>query len=198
MKRFIIAFVLLVFIVTPVFAGKYHDHDHGDRHISISNLKEWHINDVDFEIDDGSIYISHEDPLYESVEINEKYELFVNDEKVELNKEQQELVTAYYELTTAIVHRAKEVGWEGVKIGLEGAQLALKAVGGVVKMIFTSYDEDDLEKYMDREAEQLEDRAELLEEKAEDIEKWAEDLEIVAEQMEEVIPEIEELGWFYQ
>ncbi len=198
MRKVVIAIVLFAFMVSPVIAGKYHDDDHGDRHISISSLKEWHINDVDFEIDDGSLYISNEDPLYESIEINEKYELFVNDERVELDKEQQELVTAYYDLTMAIVHRAKEVGWEGVKIGLEGAQLALKAVGGVVKMLFTSYDEDDLEREMDREAEKIENKAERLEEKAEDIERWAEDLEIVAEQMVEFIPEIEELGWFYQ
>jgi len=200
MKNIIIALVLLIFFVSPVFARADHDHkdDQGERHISISSLKEWHINDVDFEIDDGSIYISHDDPLYESVEINEKYELFVNDEKVELDAEQQELVTAYYDLTMSIVYRAKDIGWEGVKIGLAGAHLALKAVGGVVKMVLTSYDEDDFENYMDQEAEKLEDRAEVLEKKAEDIEKWAEDLDLVAEQMNEMIPEVEKLGWFYQ
>lgn len=202
MKNILLTIVLLFIIASPILAGQKYNKDHdfnpGDRHISISSLKEWHINDVDFEIEDGSIYISHDDPLYESVEINEKYELFVNDEKIELDAEQQELVTAYFDLTMSIVYRAKEVGWEGVKIGLAGANLALKAVGGVVKMVFTSYDEDDFERYIDNEAEELENRAEVLEKKAEDIEKWAEYLDLVAEQMNETIPEIEKLGWFYQ
>ena len=197
MKNVVIALMLLIFIASPTIA-RDHDDDCGGRNISISSLKEWHINDIDFEIDDGSIYVSHDDPLFESVEINEEYELFVNDERVELNAEQQELVTAYYELTFAIIGRAKEIGWEGVKIGLSGAKLALKAVGGVVKMFLTSYDEDDLERDMDREADKLEARAERLEKKADQIEEWAEDLEMVAEQMVETIPEIEKLGWFYE
>jgi chaperonin cofactor prefoldin len=81
---------------------------------------------------------------------------------------------------------------------MEGAKLGLKAVGGVFKMMLTSYDGDDLDRDMEWEAEKLEKKAKRLEEKAEDIEELAEDLERIVEEMNETIPEIGELDWFYR
>ena len=132
------------------------------------------------------------------MEITEDGELYINDGSVKLDREQQRLVVTYYDLTTDIVRQAKSLGHEGARVGIEGAKLGLKAVGGVFKMMFTSYDGDDLEQDMEWEAERLEKKAERLEEKAEDIEELAEDLERIVEGMNETIPALRELGWFYR
>jgi hypothetical protein len=188
---FVPVLALLVLLVSPVNAD-----GHRDCKFSVRGLNKWHMDGVQYEIDNGSIFISHRGLRHDRVEITEKGQLYINDELIKLGREQQGLVATYYDLTTDIVSRAKNVGQEGARVGMEGAKLALKAVGGVLKMAFTSYDGDDLEQDVEWEAEKLERRAERLEEKAEDIEEVAEDLERVAEEMNETIPELRELGWF--
>ena len=182
---------LLVLLVSPVNAD-----GHQDCGFSVWGLNKWHMDGVKYEIDGGSIFISHHGLPHDTVEFTEEGQLYVNDELIKLDRAQQRLVATYYDLTTDIVSRAKNVGQEGARVGMEGAKLALKVVGGVVKMAFTSYDGDDLEQDVEWEAERLERRAERLEEKAEDLEELAEDLERVAEEMNETIPELWELGWF--
>ena len=54
------------------------------------------------------------------------------------------------------------IGIEGGKIGLAGAGLGLKAVAGVFKLLTPGYDEDDLERDMEHEAEKLEKKAEKI------------------------------------
>ena len=184
---------LLVLLVSSMSAD-----GHQDCGFSVWGLNKWHMDGVKYEIDGGSIFISHRGLRHDRVEITEEGQLYINDELVKLDKEQQGLIATYYDLTTDIVSQAKNVGQEGAKVGMEGAKLALKAVGGVFKMAFTSYDGDDLEQDVEWEAERLERRAERLEEKAEDIEELAEDLERIAEEMNETIPELRELGWFHR
>ena len=130
------------------------------------------------------------------MEITEEYELFVNDRQVKLDADQQKLVEEFHVLAIDIVDHGKNLGWEGAKIGVSGAKLGMKAIGRVFKMLFTSYDEDDFERDMERDAEALEARAEKLESKAEIIEKMADDLEYVTEEMFDSIPELSELEWF--
>ena len=182
---------LLVLLVSPVSAD-----GHQDCEFSVRGLNKWHMDGVKYEIDDGSIFISHRGLRHDRVEFTEEGRLYINDESVKLDREQQGLVATYYDLTTDIVSQAKNVGKEGARVGIEGAKLALKVVGGVFKMAFTSYDGDDLEQDVEWEAEKLERRAERLEEKAEDIEELAEDLERIVEEMNETIPELRKLGWF--
>jgi hypothetical protein len=162
------------------------------------DMNKWHMDGVKYEIEDGSIFISHDDLRHDRIEITRDGELYINDGFVKLDRKQQRLVEAYYDLTTEIVSQAKSLGHEGARVGIEGAKLGLKAVGGVFKMMFTSYDGDDLEKDMEWEAERLERKAEHLEEKADDIEELADELEWTVEKMRETIPELSELDWFYR
>ena len=184
---------LLALLVSPVSAD-----GHQDCQFSVMDLNKWHMDGVKYEIEDGSIFISHHGLRHDRVEITEDGELYINDGSVKLDREQQRLVATYYDLTMDIVSQAKSLGHEGARVGIEGAKLGLKAVGGVFKMMFTSYDGDDLDQDMEWEAEKLERRAERLEEKAEDIEALTEDLERTVEGMDETIPELSELGWFYR
>ena len=91
---------------------------------------------------------------------------------------------------------AHEIGWEGLRIGAAGLKIAMKAIGGVFKLVFTSYDSDDLERDLEREAAKLEARAEQLEEEAEVLEDMANALERQAEKLARDIPELGDLGWF--
>ena len=142
---------LLVLSASPVSADRHQGHQ-----FSVRCLNKWHMDGVKYEIDDGSIFISHHGRRHDRVEFTEEGQLYINDDLVKLDSEQQGLVATYYDLTTDIVSRAKNVGQEGARVGIEGAKLALKVVGGVFKMAFTSYDGDDLEQDVEWEAEKLE------------------------------------------
>jgi hypothetical protein len=182
---------LSALLVSPVSA-----HGHKDCPFYMTGLNKWHIDGVKYEIEGGSIFISHHGKYHDRVEITENGELYINDGFVQLDSAQQRLVASYYDLTMDIVSQAKSLGHEGAKVGIEGAKLGLKAAGGVFKMMFTSYDGDDFDEDMEWVAERLERKAERLEEKAEEIEELAEELEWTVEEMDETIPELGELDWF--
>lgn len=191
MKVIAVSAVALLLIVGLPVTSDSKSHVHG-----VSVHHEGHLNNVSIDIDDGTIILTHEDRRRESVEITEDYELYVNDERVVLDENQQALVADYYELGMEIVDYAKGIGLEGARIGLSGAKLGLKAVGNVFKLVFTSYDTDDFEREMEREAARLEARAEVLEEHAEVIEDMVEELEEIADEMNREIPELDDLDWF--
>lgn len=187
----IIGIVLLasLFILgSTALAGKHH------RSLSLFDGNIYCSDDINIDIDGGSVIITHEDEDDE-IEITKKYELYINGELIRTNERQRELLEEYHTLVFDIKDYAIEIGKEGARIGIEGAKIGLKAVGGVIKMIFTDYDEDDLDRDMDRAAEKIEYKAELLEDKAEKIEDMADDLDDMFYDLEEEIPAIAELEW---
>ncbi len=163
---------------------------------SVRNKHVACLKDVEVDIDDGSIIFTEKDNDHERVEITEEYELYVNGRLVEVNEKQQRLIEAYYDLYMDIIRQAKKIGYEGAKIGAKGAKLGLKAVAGVLRLLGSDYDSDDLERDLKREARKLEDRAEKLQEKAEKIEQMADELEDVHNDLRDRIPELRELDWF--
>lgn len=181
--------LLLIVGLPPTSDSRPHS-----RYLHVEN--DGHLNGVDIDLEDGSIILTHRGRHYETVEITQDYELYVNDSRVDLNEDQQELVVAYYDLGMEIIDYAKELGWEGAKIGASGAKLGLKAIGSIFKLIFTGYDTDDLERDLERDAEKIEARAERLEKRAEKIEDMAYELEDLAWEMNREIPELDELDWF--
>lgn len=192
----------LLMLAPPIMAGDVHhatyksDSNHrGDHGVRVKSFSCWEVDNARYKLDDGSIIMTNLDDRDESVVITEDYELFVNDRQVRLDREQQALVREYHELTYEIVGEAKVMAKEGVKIGLKGAKLGLKAIGGVLKMLMTSYDEDEFEADMEREGEKLEAMGEVLEAKGELIEKKADRLEEVHDELIEDIPELRELDW---
>ncbi|MFZ5980612.1 MAG: hypothetical protein ACOYVF_08250 [Candidatus Zixiibacteriota bacterium] len=191
MKKILILLIAVLFAFGSAQAGKriVYETDSGDHDVEVSDY-------VNIDIDDGSIFLEEEGGDYNTVEINEEYELFVNDRQVKLDSEQQKLVEEFYVLAMDIVREGKSLGWEGAKIGVSGAKLGMKAVGRIFKMLFTNYDEDDFERDMERDAEILEAKAEKLEDRAENIEDMADDLKYVTEEMFDIIPELRELEWF--
>lgn len=195
MKRLLILLAIIALVASPAMAknrtvyksshyvDRYHDND---RHVSL-------------DIEDGSVIIVAEDDdemIVAEMEITEDHELYIDGRKIETTPQQKKLLVEYRELVFGIEVDAKHIGIEGAKIGLAGAKLGLTAIGRVFKMFVSSYDSDDLERDMERDAEKIEARAEELEDWARSLERMADDLEELHWELEEEIPEVRELRLF--
>ena len=151
--------------------------------------------DVDIDIDDGTIVMIYKDNDDVKVEITEDYELYIDNEKVKINKDQRKLVKEYYFSMMLLIDEAKTIGLQGAEIGVEGAKMGLKAVANVFKLLSSDYDTDDLEREMEEEADKLEEEAEKLEKFADKIEERADELERLHDKMIDEIPELEVLDY---
>lgn len=180
---------LLTFSCVYAVGGKCRKHSISDEH-------QGTLDNVSIDLDDGTVIITNEGWHRATVEITEDYELYVNGRFVETDREQEELIKEYYDQVVQIVEHAKEIGYEGAKIGLRGARIGFRAVRGVFRLLLTDYDDEDLERELERDAEVLEARAEELEERAEVLEDLADELEEMQEELADEIPELRKLDWF--
>jgi hypothetical protein len=194
MKPFAILCVLTLAVATfmPSSASA-----HGSVHIKqdCDNNNLFRDDDVDLDIDDGSIVFTHEDDD-ETVEITEDGGLVVNGNPVRLARDQRKLVEDYYETFDGILDEAKHIGLEGAKIGVKGAAFGLSAVVGALLSISNGRDSDNVEAELDRKGERIERMAERLERRAERLEARAERLRGMQENLRSEINELGGLGWF--
>lgn len=193
MKSLVLALMITAIAFSSVFAvgGKP-----SDNSFKIRNSDGWLLEDVDFDIRDGSIIITNRGRDRGEVEITSDYRLYVDGHLVVTNADQDELLADYYDLTMAILDRAKKVALEGAKIGANGAAIGVQALGGIFKALLTEYDFEDLEYELEEQAEELEEEAEKLERKAERIEHMADELAEVHEDLRRETPELRKLRWF--
>lgn len=159
---------------------------------------DYHHDDCRTDIDfvDGDLIIEYENHDYETVEITADFELYVNGKHVETTDEQKVLLADFYHCVEELVDEAKHLGMEGAKVGLAGAKLGVGVLGKLLRMVFTSYDSEDLERDVEREAARIEAKAAVLEEKAEEIEDMADEMDRLARKLRREIPELDELDWF--
>jgi ribosome-associated translation inhibitor RaiA len=188
-KSLIILILATVLALTSAgLAGKNHNE------VTFFDGNIYNSDEINISIDRGSVIITNDEEDGE-IEITDNYELYIDSKLIKTDKHQRQLLEEYHTLVMDIKDYAVDIGKEGAKIGIEGARVGLQAVGGVIKMIFTDYDEDDLDTDLDRATEKLEKRAELLEDRAEKIEDMAEDLDDMYYDMEKEIPAIADLHW---
>ena len=189
MKSILIALTVALLVGAPVTFAE-------SRHHSFEPLEGqlWSMDDVQVNLDDESVILTNE---YEpgKIEITKDRELYVDGRLVKTDARQRRLVAEFYDGVFDVRDRAIKIGLKGAKIGLEGAGLGVKAIAGIIKMIFTDYDEDDLDRDMEREAQKIERKADGLEEEAEKIEDLVDHLEDLYYDMDREIPEIHALGW---
>jgi len=183
--------LVIILLVAPITAEGADNYTYTKFQNSDCRFSRFNIS-----LDGSTIVIEQNNGGYGVIEITEDYRLYINGDEIELNEEQTERVEEFYIGCMDIVDYGVAIGLKGARIGIDGAKLGLKAIGGVLKLLFTSYDEDDLERDMDREAAKIEAKAELLEEDAERIEEMAEDLEDIVEEMKDEIPELDRVRWF--
>ena len=153
MRKVLLTAVLVLLMASVVSAGNRHVEVNGGG-FSFDRACRLHNHQVQW--DSKAAILSSVDHDDFEVEIDSDYELRIDGERVDLNAEQQAMVKEYYEQFDGMTKEVKEVIWAGARIGLKGAGVGLKAVTGVVKMIFTDYDEDDLERDVERAAEKIE------------------------------------------
>jgi hypothetical protein len=193
MRTLVVALMVFSLAFSSAFAvgGKPCDNSY-----RIRSSDGWLLEDVDFDVRDGSIVITNDRRDREEVEITSDYKLYVNGRLVVTNEEQDELLADYYDLTMAIIERAKKIGLEGAEIGVSGAAIGVQAVGGILKALLTEYEFEDLEYDLEVKAEELEEKAEKLERKADRLEHMADQLADVHDDLRRETPELRELRWF--
>lgn len=196
MKPFVIMCVLALAAATmaaPTSASAHKSiHVHHDCN---DNDNLFRGDDVDVDINDGSIVFTNKDND-ETVEITEEGNLIVNESPVRLSRDQRELVEDYYRTFDGIIEEAKQIGLEGARIGVKGAKLGLSALVGALLLIADDRDAEDLESELDRKGEKIERMAKRLERRAEKLEVRAERLEKLHDKLRKEIDELDDLGWF--
>jgi hypothetical protein len=189
MKKVLIPLALVAVLCLPAAALGWQCDYNNDFSI---NTNGWNIGDLRIKVDDDVVKVRHVDRSRVKVVINEDYELSIRGKDIALDDNQRETVKEFYDLAIESDKCVREIAWEGARIGIEGAKIGVKAVGGVLKVIFTDYDEDEFEEYIDREGEKLDARGEELEEKAEKLEEMVNELEELYYDMEDQIPELKQ------
>jgi len=192
--------IIMLLFITSLFTGIYAVSERSncsESNFSISSmdLSEMNFDDFDLDIDDDEMIITPFRSRGNYLKITDEYELYVNDDLIETTPEQKKFLKKYYKLAVSIQDKAYDIGMKGAKIGVKGAKLGAQAISGVLKMIFTSYDSDDLEDDMERKAEILEEEAEELEEEAEELETKADKLEDYYYKIKRVIPDLKSYRW---
>ncbi len=188
--RIIISFLILLFLVSSLFAAKV------DKVFKSHHQRCDCLENVEVDIEDDVLILTCEYDRDLWIEISPDRELYISGDRIYLNRYQRRLVGDYYDHFMEIIERAGEIGKEGAKIGLKGARIGLLAARGALKMLVTDYDESDLEREIEDEAEELEIRAGELEEMAEELEEVAEEFEDLHFTMKSEIDELNDLDWF--
>ena len=106
MKYLTIFLLALLMIAPAAFARNRHIHYSYDHH---SNF----LDGVDLDIQRSTIVLTNDEYDDDIVEITRDYELYVNDQRVDLDPKEAELVQEFYDRTFELVDSAKEVGLEG-------------------------------------------------------------------------------------
>ena len=163
----------------------------------------WHCNhdelfrshDVEVSLDDGSITFTEKE-TDETVQITEECELMVNGSTVRLDRSQQRLVEKYYDRFADLTEDAIEFGKDAAKIGVDGAKLGVYAMFGVLKLLSSDYDSDDLEADLEVKGDKIERMAKRIEKRGAKLEKRAESLKCLHGELRHEIRELDELEWF--
>lgn len=218
MKKLII-FALSILLMVPAIAGarkKYGSHssyrvydmrsNHGLNRMYLSDHGSW---SLDW---DGDRLVIESYDFDNEAEITDDFELFINGDKVKLNKKQKSLVREFYKSAENLQMRADAIGEKGRAMGRTGgiigptrqAQAQLSYAMARTNYRYDRYDRhdrydddsDDLEEAMEELEERMEELEEQLEAKQEQLEEkleaMTEGLEEAAEELEEAAEELED------
>ncbi len=135
---------------------------------------QMNINDYNYVIfeEEALIICDRETDEYQ-VEITSDSDLYIRSKKIDLNENQKGLLNEYYEAQYILFSKRNSIGAKSVHVGIEGVKLAVSAVGGVVELALSGFDEeveDEFEQEMEAKSERLERKAEGIEEDAEEFE----------------------------
>jgi len=153
------------------------------------------VSEKKFKFDDNDLFIyDKHDKRGDEVLITENYELYINHDKIRVDKKTSRLLKLYYHDVFEIREEAIAIGIEGAKIGLSGAKLGLTAVISLPLLLFGN--EDEFEERMEEAGEELERKGEALEVQGERLEDKADDLEDLEDALRDRVEELDDLFWF--
>jgi predicted nucleic acid-binding Zn-ribbon protein len=153
-------------------------------------IGDWSLDNYDIDVDRSTIHLRPRSRGYSKARITGDCRLYVNGDRIDLDREQKELVEEFHDLVFDIRDEARSIAREGAKLGAAGASLGIQALGSVFKLLSPYYDSDDLEREMEAKASKLEARAEKIEERAERIEEMTDKLKLLEKRLERRIPEL--------
>jgi len=193
MKRLLIL-TTLTLLLTGLLAGaaqaRHKIHWSCDGHDDL-----FRDDDVDVDFERGNLIIECRDDDDE-VLISDDFDLFINNDKVKLDRGQRKLVKRYYIQHRELRTQAREIGRAGAKIGIRGVKVAGKSIALAIAELLEDGDWDELEDMIDEMTEEIEEDAEDLEDLAEDLEDLVDDLEDTHYDLRDSVDELDELDWF--
>lgn len=139
----------------------------------IKNI-QMNINDQNYIIfEDKALIICDRDTDRYLVEITPESDLYISSKKIKLSSHQKRLLNEYYKAQHILFGKRNSIGIKGVYIGLESVKLAVAAVGGLVELALSGFDEEvenEFEREMETQSEKIEKQAEGIEEDAQEFE----------------------------
>lgn len=121
------------------------------------------LDNIDIDFNNGTVIITPRSGDDFRVEITDDGELFLNGKKIRISSEERELLRDYRRDMIHLVRRAEEIGIKGAKVGVH-------AVSGLIEVICTELELDELEAELESESARIEKEAQELEELAAQLE----------------------------
>jgi hypothetical protein len=148
------------------------------------------------DVEGKTVVINHYGDNGSMVEITEDGELYIDRKKVKTDRQSRALLQDYNHMMRELIASAEKLGYDAVRIGGKGADLGLEAVSGILEVMCTDLEMDELEASLEKKAQKIEQAAEKLEARAEELEDQAEELEAVHDKLKNRIDELTQLEWF--
>lgn len=186
MKHVMIGFLSILLIFSFSFGVDLKKKNSDSMHLKFDSF-----DNMDLDIEDGTVIMRYNHDNYRQVEITSDYELYVEGKHIKTSDKEKVLLKEFHDKMYDLIEEAQVIGMKGAKIGVKGAKVGLNALVGVIRLISPDYDSEDLERDMEEETEKLEKEAEVLEEQAEELEETAAELEELHEILIRTFPEIE-------
>ena len=188
MKKLLLVTILSMMTISVLFA-------HEETVFGDFNGMAFDLSEKKFKFDDNDLFIyDKHDKKGDEVLITAKYDLYINHEKIRVDRKTSKLLKIYYNNVWEVREEAFAIGIEGAKIGLSGAKLGLTAVISLPLLLFG--DEDEFEERMEEAGEELERKGEELERQGEKLEDKADDLEDLEDELRDRVEELDDLFWF--
>jgi len=188
MKKF--NFLIMIFVLLIVLQLIAHASDNQYKY------DENEFENLNFALEHGVLFVRPNFHSEEKVEIDHEYHLYVNGKRIVLTDDQHDLVKSYYNTYMDLTYSAENLGKKATKLGLLGTEMGIKAAFGVLEVMLTDCEIDDLKEDLEVNSDEIKSFTEKLEEEAERIEEIAGSFKLKHRELRTEITLIGRLSWF--
>jgi hypothetical protein len=191
--------ILLAISVITLSTASF-SYDSRDQHYRYkTDMDRWENcwGDIGIVFEDGRLTFSYDHDEYETVEITEAGELYVNGDEIELSDHETRLVTDYFHLMLEFHMKAWEMGLEAGKIGAKSGALAAHAVASAFQMIdYDGKDRTEVKESLKRHSEKLKAESLALKKQGKELRELNDKLEDLHLELRDEIDALDDLEWF--